>query len=67
MEHFVFWMVYLTSCTMNLIFWRTSYFWKWLFGDLNDIFEILDGDYALWDVNFVFELIFFVFWLVYLV
>ena len=43
-EHFGFWMVYLLLGTVNLIFWRTFYFWGWVFGDLEDIFCILDGD-----------------------
>ena len=47
-------------------FW-TFYFWGWVFGDLEDIFCILDGDYAIWDDYLVFELIYFVFLLVYLV
>ena len=63
-EHFGFWMVYLLLGTVNLIFWRTFYFWGWVFGDLEDILCILDGDYAIWDDYLVFELMYFVFLLV---
>ena len=66
-EHFGFWMVYLLLGTVNLIFWRTFYFWGWVFGDLEDIFCILDGDYAIWDDYLVSELIYFVLLLEYLV
>ena len=65
-EHFGFCMVYLILGTVNLIFWRTFYFWGWVFGALEDIFCIFDGDYAIWDVYLVFKLIYFVFLLVYL-
>ena len=67
MKHFVFWMVYLILCTMNLIFWRTFHFWEWVLDDLDDIFAILNGDYTIWDDYLVFELAYFVFLLVYLV
>ena len=67
MEHFVFWMVYLLLWTVNLIFWRTFYFWGWVFCDLDDIFGKLDGEYAIWDDHLVFELIYLVFLLVNLV
>ena len=33
--------------------------WGWIFCDLYDIVGIFDGDYAIWDDNLVFELIFF--------
>ena len=65
-KHFVFWMVYLILCTMNLIFWRTFHFWEWVLDDLDDIFAILNGDYTIWDDYLVFKLIYFVFLLVYL-
>ena len=61
MEHFVFWMFYLASWTVNLIFWETFHFWGLVFGDLHDIFGILGVDYAIWDDYLVFELIYFVF------
>ena len=38
-----------------------------VFGDLDDIFGILYGDYTIWDDYLVFELIYFVFLLVHLV
>ena len=38
-----------------------------VFGDLDDIFGILYGDYAIWDDYLVFELIYFVFLFVHLV
>ena len=60
-EHFVFWIVYLIKCTINLIFWGKIHFCGWVFGDLDDIFGILDGDYAIRDDNVVFELKYFVF------
>ena len=46
---------------MNLIFWETFHFWGLVFGDLHDIFGILDVDYAIWDDYLVFELIYLVF------
>ena len=52
---------------MNLIFRRIFHFLGWVLGDLEDIFGISDGDYAIWDDYLVFELIYFVFLLVYLV
>ena len=57
-EHFVFWMVYPVLGMVNLIIWRRSHFWGWVFGDLDDIF---DSDYAIWDDYLVPELIYFVF------
>ena len=66
-EHFVFWMVCVVLWTVNFIFWRTIYFWGWVCGDLEDIFCILNGDYANWDYHLVFQLIYFVFIRVYLV
>ena len=60
-EHFVFWMFYLASWTVNLIFGETFHFWGLVFCDLDDIFGILDVDYAIWDDYLVFELIYFVF------
>ena len=38
-----------------------------VFGDLDDIFGILYGDYTIWDDYLVFELIYFVFLFVHLV
>ena len=60
-EHFVFLTFYLVSWTMNFLFWRTCHFWGWVFGDLDDIFGILDVDYAIWYDYLVFEQIYFVF------
>ena len=67
MEQFVFWMVYMILCRMKLIFWRTFQLWGWIFCDLDYIFGIFDGDYAIWDDYLVFELIQFVFLLVYFI
>ena len=67
LEHFVFWMVFLVKWTVNFLFWRTCLFWGWVFGDLDDIFGILEGNYAIWDDYLVFELLYFVFLLLYLV
>ena len=50
-------MVNMTKWTVNLIFWRTFHLWRLVFGDLEDVFCILDGDYAIWDDYLVFELI----------
>ena len=66
-EYFVFWMVYLVLWTAILIFWWTFHFWGWVVGDLDDIFGILHGDYAIWDDYLVSKVIYFVFLLVYLV
>ena len=62
MEHFLFWMVYLVLCTVILIFLGTFHFWGRIFGDLDDIFGILYGDYTIWDDYFVFLYFLFVFW-----
>ena len=67
MEHFVFWMVYLLFWTVDLMFWRKFNFCGWVFCDLDDIFGKLDGEYAIWDDDLVFELLDFMFFLVYLV
>ena len=61
MEHFVFWMFYLASWIVNFIFGETFHFWGLVFCDLDDIFGILDVDYAIWDDYLVFELIYLVF------
>ena len=41
--------------------------WEWIFCDSHDIVGIFDGDYAIWDDYLVFELIHFVFLLLYFV
>ena len=52
---------------MNLIFGGHFNFGRGVFGDLDDFFGILYGDYAIWDDYLLFELIYFVFLPVHLV
>ena len=47
--------------TVNITFCRTFHIFGWVFGDLDEILGILDGDYAIWDDHLVFELIYFIF------
>ena len=66
-EYFVFWMVFPVLWIVNLIIWRMFHFWGWVFGDLDDIFGILDLDYAIWDDYLLSELIYLVCWPTYLI
>ena len=49
MVYFVFWMFHLVLLTENLICLVIFYFKGWIFGDLDDVIGILDGDYVICD------------------